>query len=77
MTDTELINALRSDVVFEVVDRGGHWRAFYRVPELHFDIPELPGGCTYRSVRASTARRAIEDAYRMWAAEQTKHRLTK
>jgi hypothetical protein len=77
MTDTELLDALESRKVFEVVERDGHWRAFYRIPGLHFDYPEMPAGCSYRSARAATARKAIEAACRMWAAEQTKHRLTK
>jgi hypothetical protein len=77
MTDTELLDVLLPGKVFEVVGRGGHWQAFYRVPTPHYDTPELPGGCYYRSVRAGSARVAIELAHQMWVTEQTKHRLTK
>ena len=77
MTDTELLDVLLPDKVFEVVNRGGHWQAFYRIPGMHFDYPEMPRGCSYRSVRADSARIAIELAHRMWVTEQIKHRLNK
>ena len=77
MTDTELLDVLLPGKVFEVVDRGGHWQAFYRIPGMHFDYPEMPGGCSYRSVRAGSARVAIELAHQMWTTEQIKCRLTK